>query len=348
MKKILHITLICFTTLNFANAQWQITNDSIYGNINCFAISGKNIFAGTGSGVYLSSNNGSNWTAINTGLDSQIKGISSLAVSGSKIFAGTNKGVFLSNINGASWYSVNSGLKINDELYQVPITDKDVLSLATSGNKIFAGTYRMGIFLSKNNGVSWKNISIGIGARTLAIIGDTIFAGTYRAGIYLSKNNGLNWKELPNGMAYKGIPYNAIINSIAIKDTNIFAGTDKGIFLSTDNGAIWNVVNNGLTNIQVNCLAISGDTIFAGTNREKTFISANINGKNISPGIDDYNGGIFLSLDNGKTWENISKGFPINFNVLSLAISGSYIFAGTNSGGIWELLLSKLIIEKNK
>jgi hypothetical protein len=40
---------------------------------------------------------------------------------------------------------------------------------------------------------------------------------------------------------------------------------DGGIFLSTDNGSSWNAVNNGLTNLSVRSLAISGNNIFAGT-----------------------------------------------------------------------------------
>ena len=52
-----------------------------------FAISGNNIFAGTDLfGVYLSTNNGQNWTQ--TSLNNQT--IYSLAISGSSIFAGTS------------------------------------------------------------------------------------------------------------------------------------------------------------------------------------------------------------------------------------------------------------------
>ena len=57
--------------------------------------------------------------------------------------------------------------------------------------------------------------------------------------------------------------------------TNIFAGTyGGGVFLSTDNGASWTAVNNGLTNPDINTLAINGTNIFAGTN-EGVFLSTN-------------------------------------------------------------------------
>ena len=38
------------------------------------------------------------------------------------------------------------------------------------------------------------------------------------------------------------------------------------MFLSSNNGSSWTDVSNGLTNKQVNTLAINGDTLFAGTN----------------------------------------------------------------------------------
>jgi len=57
---------------------------------------GGNIFAGTsGNGIFLSTNNGNSWTAINNRLTYHY--VSALAIQGGKIFAGTpGLGVFLS------------------------------------------------------------------------------------------------------------------------------------------------------------------------------------------------------------------------------------------------------------
>ena len=50
-------------------AQWVQTYGPQGGIINCFAVSGTQLFAGTaGSGVFLSTNNGTTWTAVNAGL----------------------------------------------------------------------------------------------------------------------------------------------------------------------------------------------------------------------------------------------------------------------------------------
>ncbi|MBK9404558.1 MAG: hypothetical protein IPN57_08505 [Ignavibacteria bacterium] len=63
------ITQIVHCSLNIDNckAQWVQTNGPYGGDIRSFAVSGTNLFAANyGGGVYLSTNNGTNWTALIT------------------------------------------------------------------------------------------------------------------------------------------------------------------------------------------------------------------------------------------------------------------------------------------
>jgi len=84
--------------------------------ITCLAASGPNLFAGdgqSGNGVFLSTNNGTSWTAVDSGLTNAW--VLSLAVpptgtGATNIFAGTGGGVFLSTNNGSNWTKVNKGL----------------------------------------------------------------------------------------------------------------------------------------------------------------------------------------------------------------------------------------------
>ena len=56
--------------------------------VNTFALNGTDIFAGTGDGgVFLSTNNGTNWTQINNGLT--YTSVYAIAVNGTDIYAGT-------------------------------------------------------------------------------------------------------------------------------------------------------------------------------------------------------------------------------------------------------------------
>jgi hypothetical protein len=125
-----------------------------------------------GGGVFLSTNNGASWTAVNNGLTSQY--VESLTVSGSNLFAGTYGGVFLSTNNGASWTAVNTGL-----------TNLTVRSLTVSGTNLFAGTNGGGVFFSANNGASWTAVNAGLTGfvnriiNSLQVSGSNLFAGTY-------------------------------------------------------------------------------------------------------------------------------------------------------------------------
>ena len=115
------------------NAQWTQTNGPYGGNISALAVSGTNLFAVTGGGVFLSTNNGTSWAAVNSGLYNNP--VYALAVSGTNLFAGTYGGVFLSTNNGTSWTAVNSGL-----------TGAYVFALAVSGTNLFAGTDSGGVW----------------------------------------------------------------------------------------------------------------------------------------------------------------------------------------------------------
>ncbi|HUI10654.1 MAG TPA: hypothetical protein VL221_10025 [Bacteroidota bacterium] len=64
-------------------------------------------------GVYYSTNSGSSWTSVRSGLTDTT--ITSLAVSGTTVFAGTpTAGVFRSTNSGGLWTAVNSGLTTLD------------------------------------------------------------------------------------------------------------------------------------------------------------------------------------------------------------------------------------------
>jgi hypothetical protein len=108
---------------------------STYVYIDALAVSGANLFAGTGDGgVFRSSNNGASWTAASTGLTDT--SVYAFAVSGENLFAGTYRGgVFRSSDNGASWMAASTGL-----------TGVQVIALAVSGANLFAGTRANGVW----------------------------------------------------------------------------------------------------------------------------------------------------------------------------------------------------------
>jgi imidazolonepropionase-like amidohydrolase len=266
-----------------------------------FAASGTNLFAGTGGGgVFLSTNNGTNWTS--TGLTRDW--VTALAVSGTNLFAGTgDSGVFLSTNNGTNWTSTG-------------LTRDWVTALAVSGTNLFAGTFGGGVFLSTNNGKDWTAVNKGLRKHyinALAVSGTNLFAGTWGGGVFLSTNNGTSWTAVNSGLT------NPLINALAVSGTNLFAGTEgSGVFLSTNNGTNW--ASTGLTNTNVFALAVSGTNLFAGTYGGGVLLSTN-------------NGTSWTAVNNGLTNTNVFALAVSGTNLLAGTQGG--VFLSTNNSTAW-------------
>jgi len=279
IKVILLLFIICSFHSGICTAQW-VKVSNVIGNrdIYSLAATGNYIFAGTDpSGVYLSTNDGTNWTQ--TSLNNRT--VNTLTINGNDIFAGTeNYGVYLSQNNGATWLQISLNnrdirsliINANDiyagtNLYgvykngiQTSLNNRYVYSLASNGNNIFAGTTNYGVYLSTNNGTTWAQTSLNnLTVYSLAINGNKIFAGTgSTSGVYLSTNNGTTWTQTPLN--------NVTVYSQTVIGNNIFAGTfQNGVFISTDNGTNWTQKNEGLGILSVNAFCVLNDYIFAGT-----------------------------------------------------------------------------------
>lgn len=86
-------------------------NNGLPGNgVTCITSKDNAVIAGfSGNGIYVTTNDGQNWSAANNGL-SELN-VNCLEVYGQYVFAGTDSGVFLSTNVGASWRELNGGLE---------------------------------------------------------------------------------------------------------------------------------------------------------------------------------------------------------------------------------------------
>ncbi|MHB9011907.1 MAG: T9SS type A sorting domain-containing protein [Ignavibacteriaceae bacterium] len=294
----------------FGGTGWIAVNNELPSNVSSLVVIGGNLYAGTNDqGIFLSTDNGASWNAINNGLTDS--SVTSFVNNGNNVFAGTlGGGIFLSTDNGASWNAVNNGL-----------TDLNVFALAVRGNNIFAGTNNSGVFLSTDNGTSWNDVSHGITnavIKSFAFIGNNIFAKTF-TDVFLSTDNGTSWQTVNTGLA------NDNINCIAVKNGNLFVGTgNNGVFVSSDTGASWHQANTGLTDTWINGLAVNGDNLFAGTD---------------SDGV----AGVFASSDNGVSWHKFNTRLNAH-TVFSIAFLGNNIFAVTTNGVFKSTLSNGFIL----
>ncbi len=315
-KSILFLLLAVFSFLNFNDviSQWSQTSNGMGNNktVISFDSLGNNFFAGTyDAGVYVSSNNGANWTQTSL-IATQIN---ALASNGSIIFAGAEDiggtgGVYVSSNNGTNWTKTAAGYR--------------VFSIACKDGFTIAGTYASsGIILSSNNGANWVTTSLTTGG-VLAIktMGTRIFAGVSNTGsstsngVYISTNNGANWTLSSLS--------NRVVTSFTVSGSNIFAGTQEGgVYLSTDNGTTWSQTTS-IGGNSVNALSSIGSNIFAGV----------------------YVSGFYHSSNNGLSWTQKNEGFTVGTTqtyIYALTIKNNSIFAGTLNNSVWLRSLSTVV-----
>jgi photosystem II stability/assembly factor-like uncharacterized protein len=297
---------------------WEAVNNGLtdFLYVDSIAVSGSNVFIGASKGndlggaIFLSTDNGANWTQLGSGLP--YEPVQLLAVSGSNLYAVLfPSGVFLSTDSGASWAVVDLGLPTDVQNGNATIMVND---LASSGNTMFAATYS-GVFRSTDNGANWTADNAGLtnllSACCFAVSGGNIFVGTSNdngGGLFESSIDGSSWTKVAST--------NTGITSLAAIGSNIFAKVDNGgLYRSTNDGLTWN--NAKSSGLPANCdgaspLVASGNSIFGAACDE----------------------GVYLSTDNGTSWAAANSGL-LNPSVSALAVSGGNIFTGTFGGGIF-------------
>jgi photosystem II stability/assembly factor-like uncharacterized protein len=144
-------------------------------------------FAGAyGRGVFRSSNGGTNWVLLDSGLTN--KSILSLAVDSAGIlFAGTYDGVFRSIDSGRTWTHLNMGFANLQISSILALSDSTVLAAERQG---------YGIFRSSNSGNSWSPVNTGLTelrVYSLQSHGLSIIAGTSNGGVFISSDRGSSW-----------------------------------------------------------------------------------------------------------------------------------------------------------
>lgn len=281
-----------------ACADWVQTAGPFRGNTRAFAASGDTVFAANDrDGVSLSTDGGSHWTTIGSGLLNA--NIRSLAVGDSFVFAG--------NYFGGIFRSPKRGPYIWDSV-GIP-GENGIGWIGVSGATVFTEGY-----LSTDNGATWTPLDTGekyFSAYFAKSNGDLL--GGNDRGIFILDKSGRSWNRVGQPLPVS----EPTIYSLAWHGGTMFAGAFGGVFRSTDNGAHWSVSNSGLVN--VTAIVALGDTVFAGTALN-----------------DPPAGGIFQSTDNGSNWTRVKSTFDKR-DINALAVANGTILVGTDTFGIVQL-----------
>ncbi len=206
---------------------------------------------------------------------------------------------FLSNNSSAQWEMSSNGIT----------GGVNINSLVSAGSYIFAGSQGEGVYRSSNNGASWTAVNNGLtqlSVYSLCVSGQSIFAGTY-LGLFKSTNFGAVWTPSGNGTA------GSSIYTFTASGGTIFACGNAGLFKSNDDGANWTELTNGLpSDFGPTAIAVTGSGVLAG-------------------GEVSFGGAMYKSTDGGCNWAISSNGLTSG-HITCLAVSGSYVFAGTIAG----------------
>lgn len=217
-----------FRSTDDGNSWVPVTSNLSFAYVRGLTVKGTNIFLSlytndTASGIYKSTNNGTNWIKVSTEF------ATTLASNSDKIFAGFIGGFKVSTNDGASWIAST-----------LPNPSVQVNNVTANGNIVLA-TQTPGYYVSTNGGTNWtagtypagtQFTDFSIGSPNIWAIGSGLVRGLFR-----STNQGANFSQVTTpGLTYAAIEIN----------NDLFCATDSGVFHSTNNGANWIKRSQGL------------------------------------------------------------------------------------------------------
>ena len=227
----------------------------------------------------------------------------------------------------------------------------DVEGVPGDPNVVYVATGSGGIFKTTNGGTSWTPIfdrqnTISVGDIALEPGNpDVIWVGTgesnvrnsvsFGDGVYKSTDGGKTWKNL--GLQNTNTISKVIINPrnpdtvyVAAVGHAWGANEERGVFMTTDGGKTWTKTLyidqfHGASDLEID--PTNPNILYAGMWRFErkpwTFTSGS------------EQGGVFRSIDGGRTWNKIDKGLPKQIGRIGLAVSAS------NTNVVYAILESK-------
>ncbi len=321
------------------------------GQVNAVAVSatgdiyigGTFTLVGTLSANRIAKWNGSAWSALGSGLGSDVL---ALAVSGNDVYAGgtftTAGGAAIKGIakwNGSTWSALGTGLS--------SAFNPNVSAIAISGANVYVG----GVFSTAGgvtvnnialwNGSAWAALGPGLTAPpfagqvfALTLNGAELYAGgdfTAAGGVTVNRVarwDGSAWTALGTGAS-------ATVYALAFYNGELVAGggftTIGGVSasrLARWNGSAWAALGSGLganlsDSLKVRALAVRGGNLAAGG----SFVTAG--GVTVN-NIAEWNGTSWAALSNGVA----ASGTNLVVAVYALAATGGDLYVGGDFRGV--------------
>ena len=305
---------------------WRQTNGPYGGKILTLyeTIDGV-LFAGTeGAGIFHSTDNGNNWTSVNTGLYNEPGGrgrsmeVTAIAEMRNKIYVGTGEALYISTDIGNTWQHVPA-IRTPDEISDI-VTLDDYIYVST-----LHGT---GVLQSKD-GKSWTQINDGLGI-------------TYH-GHLLQSDQPLIPDSSGIGFGLNPMP---IFKLASVGTKLLVAATEKGFFRKMVNEDSWTPINATVIEHSDGAESENNSQDKQGLKPSSKQHSsydlhvesfASIRHSLYMSGSIGENSGLFRSNDGGASWTLITpeKVREESDSVQTIAVQGERLYAGTYDGLIY-------------
>ena len=281
MKRTSTLIAACVAVITTCTAQWNPLTSGLT-SIRSMTHVGTDLYVATyPSGVKKSTNGGTVWNPVNTGLPGGGGNAfcESVGYNGTFLFAGTQSGIYRSNDGAASWTIANGTLTASSTVFANKWFQNSGVTMAIFSGSIANGG---GIWRTSNNGDTWFIGHSGMGSNvvvnSITLVGTTLWACT-SVGIYTSIDNGLSWTA------------DAVVNyatyGLAQAGTNLVMLSVFGYRYSTDGGASWNDASGDPSAPSEGELAVYDGLLYANTGGST---------------------GCLKSTDNGLTWAAFNTG----------------------------------------
>ena len=290
------------------------------------------IYAGTwDNGIYVSSNQGTSWTQLNSGLDGTY--IRTLGHCSSGILCANLSGIYLLPDQGTTWTqlalidNINSISSQGDTIMTVQNWQYPNFSFdggetwAYSGNIDFLSLFKasligngfyltgeMGKGIYKSyDGTNWFLSNTGLSNSVIFSLAENngkVYAATGNMGLYTTENNGETWEQNFEGKAML----------VAVNNNIVYVGSSYGFLKSADNGQNWTTINSGLPIYEFTDMLFINNDIY------------------LTLGVQ---GGVYKLENGSESWLGINNGITDQY-VTSIARKSDTIYVGSSNGLVFS------------